>query len=257
MASFQNTTKRGPSSNGKYTTSELENVTLDDGTRVVTSPVTDIKRPVCAGIDVHKSVLMAAICVTNKETLSAVFYVRQFTSANSDIRRMAEWFASYGVVDVCMESTGKYWIPVYDILEQNGLKPILTHPKYVKQAKGRKTGFRDAIHIANLFRMDLVVASFIPPADIRDLRELCRYRLKLTYIRTSEKNRFQNSMTISKIRLDSVFTDPFGKSAQVYRHDRCKAFVLSSEIQWHYTTLDHHGRDDGRIRLIRSWRDRC
>jgi hypothetical protein len=57
------------------------------------------------------------------------------------------------------------------------------------------------------------VASFIPPADIRDLRELCRYGLKLTYIRTSEKNRFQNSMTISKIRLDSVFTDPFGKSA--------------------------------------------
>lgn len=213
MTSFQNNTKRGPSSNGKYTTSELENVTLDDGTRIVTSPVTDIKRPVCAGIDVHKSVLMAAICVTNKETLSAVFYVRQFTSANSDIRRMAEWFASYGVVDVCMESTGKYWIPVYDILEQNGLKPILTHPKYVKQAKGRKTDFRDAIHIANLFRMDLVVASFIPPADIRDLRELCRYRLKLTYIRTSEKNRFQNSMTISKIRLDSVFTDPFGKSA--------------------------------------------
>ena len=92
-------------------------------------------------------------------------------------------------------------------------KPVLTHPKYVKQAKGKKTDFRDAIHIANLFRMDLVVASFIPPADIRDLRELCRYRLKLTYIRTSEKNRFQNSMTVSKIRLDSVFTDPFGKSA--------------------------------------------
>ena len=67
--------------------------------------------------------------------------------------------------------------------------------------------------MASLFRMDLVVASFIPPAEIRDLRELCRYRLKLTYIRTSEKNRFQNSMTISKVRLDSVFTDPFGKSA--------------------------------------------
>lgn len=102
---------------------------------------------------------------------------------------------------------------MYDILENNGLCPVLTHPKYVKQAKGRKTDFRDAIHIANLFRMDLVVPSFIPPADIRDLRELCRYRLKLTYIRTAEKNRFQNSMTVSKIRLDSVFTDPFGRSA--------------------------------------------
>ena len=196
-----------------YSSDNLKNVTLDDGTRIVTSPQTDIKRPICAGIDVHKSILMAAVCVTDKDTLKAVFYVRQFTSSNSDIRLMADWLLGYDVHDVCMESTGKYWIPVYDILEQNGLNPTLTHPKYVKQAKGRKTDFRDAIHIVNLFRMDLVVASFIPPADIRDLRELCRYRLKLTYIRTSEKNRYQNSMTISKVRLDSVFTDPFGKSA--------------------------------------------
>lgn len=112
-----------------------------------------------------------------------------------------------------MESTGKYWIPFFNILEQCGLKPVLTHPKYVKQAKGQKTDFRDAIHIASLFRMDLVVASFVPPADIRSLRELCRYRLKLTYMRTSEKNRFQNSMTVSKVRLDCVFSNPFGKSA--------------------------------------------
>ena len=213
MASFENTTMRGFRKEGKYTSSELKTATLDDGTKVVNAPVTDIKRPVCGGIDVHKNILMACTCVTDNETLSAVFYVKEFTSSNSDIRRMAEWFSGYGVTDVCMESTGKYWIPVFDILEQSGMKPVLTHPKYVKQARGRKTDFRDAIHIANLFRMDLVVASFIPPADIRDLRELCRYRLKLTCIKTSEKNRYQNSMTISKIRLDSVFTDPFGKSA--------------------------------------------
>lgn len=213
MTIFRNGDMRGVQSNGTFSSDELKSVTLDDGTRIVTSPVTDIKRPICAGIDVHKSILMAAICKTNPVTLSAVFYVRQFTTANSDIRRMADWLKSHGVQDVCMESTGKYWIPVYDILEQNGLKPILTHPKYVKQARGRKTDFRDAIHIANLFRMDLVVASFIPPSDIRDLRELCRYRLKLTCMRTSEKNRYQNSMTVSKVRLDSVFSDPFGKSA--------------------------------------------
>lgn len=212
MATVNNAAKH-PFDEGVFSSDALKNVTLDDGTRVVTSPQTDIKRPICAGIDVHKSILMAAVCVTDKNTLKAVFYVRQFTTANSDIRRMADWMLGYGVLDVCMESTGKYWIPVYDILEQNGLHPTLTHPKYVKQAKGHKTDFRDAIHIANLFRMDLVVASFIPPADIRDLRELCRYRLKLTCIRTSEKNRYQNSMTISKVRLDSVFTDPFGKSA--------------------------------------------
>lgn len=212
-ASNGKTTRKHIHSEGTYSSEGIKHLTLDDGTRVVNSPTTDIRRPVCAGIDVHKEILMAAVCRTAPATLNAVFYVRQFTSSNSDVRRMAEWLKSYGVQDVCMESTGKYWIPVYDILEHNGLKPVLTHPKYVKQAKGQKTDFRDAIHIANLFRMDLVVASFIPPADIRDLRELCRYRLKLTYMRTSEKNRYQNSMTISKIRLDSVFTDPFGKSA--------------------------------------------
>ena len=212
MATNKSTTTH-PNGEGVYTSDSLRNLTLDDGTRVVTSPQTDIKRPICAGVDVHKSILMAAVCVTNKDSLNAVLYVRQFTTNNSDVRRMAEWLILYGVKDVCMESTGKYWIPVYDILEQNGLSPTLTHPKYVKQAKGRKTDFRDAIHIANLFRMDLVVPSFIPPSDIRDLRELCRYELKLTYARTAEKNRYQNGMTISKIRLDSVFTDPFGKSA--------------------------------------------
>lgn len=207
------TSRKHVHSEGTYSSGELGNITLDDGTRVVTSPTTDIRRPVCAGIDVHKEILMVAVCRTDPASLNALFYVRLFTSSNSDVRRMAEWLKSYGVEDVCMESTGKYWVPIYDILEHDGLKPVLTHPKYVKQAKGRKTDFRDAIHIANLFRMDLVVASFIPPADIRDLRELCRYRLKLAYMRTSEKNRYQNSMTVSKIRLDSVFSDPFGKSA--------------------------------------------
>lgn len=200
-------------SEGAYSSEELSFLTMDDGTMVVYSADGDIKRPICGSIDVHKDILMAAVCETDPETLKATFFVRKFTTMNSDIRIMAIWLKEHGVQDVCMESTGKYWIPVFNILEQNGIKPILTHPKYVKQAKGQKTDFRDAIHMASMFRMDLVVASFIPPADIRDLRELCRYRLKLTYMRTSEKNRFQNSMTISKVRLDSVFTDPFGKSA--------------------------------------------
>lgn len=73
---------------GKYTCSGQMSVTLDDGTKVVTAPVNDIKRPVCGSIDVHKNILVACACVTNAETLSAVFYVRQFMSSNSDIMRM-------------------------------------------------------------------------------------------------------------------------------------------------------------------------
>ena len=189
---------------------EIVDIVFPDGTHLVTAENTDIVRLCCGAIDVHKKILMAAAVVTDPNTLKAVYYTKKFSSINQDIIAMSKWFAQYGVTDVVMESTGKYWIPVFNVLEENGIKPSVTHPKYVKQIKGKKTDFRDAIHMANLFRMDGIVASFIPPADIRNMRELCRYMMKLTYIRTSEKNRFQNCMTVSQIRLDSVLSDPFG-----------------------------------------------
>ena len=134
MAAKKSTQRKHIRSEGTYSSEELKCLTLDDGTRVVTSADGDIKRPVCASIDVHKKILMAAVCRTDPETLKAVFFVRQFQSTNKDIRGMAQWFKDQGVQDVCMESTGKYWIPVFNILEQCGLRPVLTHPNYVKQA---------------------------------------------------------------------------------------------------------------------------
>lgn len=88
----RNTQKKHIRSEGTYSSEELKCLTLDDGTRVITSADGDIKRPVCAGIDVHKEILMAAVCRTDPETLKAVFYVRQFQSTNKDIRNMAQWF---------------------------------------------------------------------------------------------------------------------------------------------------------------------
>ena len=201
-----------PYDEGMYSSDNLKNVTLDNGTRVVTSPQTDIKRPVCAGIDVHKSILMATVCVTDKETLKAVFYVRQFTSANSDIRRMAEWLTGYGVRDVCMESTGKYWVPVLNVLEPD-LRVVIVNPKWVKAIKGNKDDVKDSKWIGELFCFGLVRSSFIPSKDIRILREYTRYRYKLVNMRSSEKNRFQNGFTVCNIALDSVVSDMFGKSA--------------------------------------------
>jgi transposase len=111
-----------------------------------------------------------------------------------------------------MESTGKYWIPVFNILEKT-CNVCLTHPKYVKAIKGKKTDKKDAKRIAELFKCDLVRSSFIPPFDIRQLRDLCRYHAKLTYMTTSEKNRSQNCLTTCNFKLDAVFSDVFGKSA--------------------------------------------
>lgn len=185
---------------------------LKDGTRVVEDSNRGVMRLRCAGLDVHKSTIMAAVCITDQETLQATYYVREFTTMNSDLQNLVCFLKSHNVQDVCMESTGKYWIPIYDTLLAQGLKPVLTHPKYVKQIPGKKTDFKDAINIVNMFRAGRVSPSFIPPEDIRNLREILRYQIKLVAIRTSEKNRMQNCMTISRLRIDSVFKDPFGKS---------------------------------------------
>lgn len=188
----------------------------------------------CAGLDVHKKSVVAAICVTDPITLKASYTVRSFSTNNSDIVMLRDWLLEHDCHDVCMESTGKYWIPIFNILETH-MHVILTHPKYVKAIKGKKTDKRDAKWIANLFRFDIVKASFIPPPQIRALRELSRYRLKLSYMRSAEKNRYQNSMTISRIRIDCVLTDPFGKTAsrimnyllsdEPFDDDKCKAMI--------------------------------
>jgi len=187
---------------------------LKEHPEFVVSASDSIQHMKCGSIDVHKKILVAAVCITDPTTLEARYTVQKFKSNNADIETMVQWFEKNEVKDVIMESTGKYWIPVFNILEAKGLHPILTHPKYVKQVRGKKTDIRDAVHMANLLRMGHYVASFIPPSDIRDIRELCRYRLKLTCIRTGEKNRYQNCMTVSQMRLDSVLSDPFGKTAQ-------------------------------------------
>jgi len=112
-----------------------------------------------------------------------------------------------------MESCGKYWIPVFNALEKAGANVCLTHPKYVKAIKGKKTDKKDAKWISELFKCDLVRSSFIPPPNIRQLRDLCRYYVKLTGFASSEKNRAQNCLTMCNFKLDDVFTDIFGKSA--------------------------------------------
>ena len=140
------------------------------------------------------------------------------------VLRLKQWLIDHDCFDVCMESTGKYWIPVFNILEDT-VKVHLTHPKYVKAIKGKKTDKKDSKWICDLFKHDLVRFSFIPPKEIRALREIARYRYKLVGMRSSERNRYQNCMTVSNIGIGSVFSDPFGKSAQAVMKE-----VLESEI---------------------------
>ena len=106
---------------------------------------------------------------------------------------------------------------------------MLTHPKFLRAIKGKKTDKKDSKWIADLFKHDLVSASFIPPPEVRVLRELARYRYKLVCMRSSEKNRYQDCMTVSNIGIASVLTDPFGKTASDIMKRVLKR-VLSSEV---------------------------
>ena len=175
------------------------------------SRVVKIVRPVCCGIDVHKSFLVACIATTDEQN-QTTHQIRRFSTFKGDLQRLADWLLANNCKDVCMESTGKYWIPVFNVLEKT-CNVSLTHPKYVKAIKGKKTDKKDAKWIAELFKCDLVRSSFIPPPLTRDLRELCRYHAKLTHMNTSEKNRGQNSLTVCNFKLDDVFSDVFGASA--------------------------------------------
>jgi transposase len=167
--------------------------------------------PICCGLDVHKNVIVATIVTTDKNGISE-YNQKSFSTINSDIQKFHDWLIENDCYHVCMESTGKYWIPIFNYLEID-IDVCLTHPKYVKSIKGKKTDKKDSKWIADLYKFDLIRCSFIPPKDFRQLRELARYRFKLVCMKSSEKNRIQNCMTVSNIGIASVLSDPFGRTA--------------------------------------------
>ena len=169
--------------------------------------------PTCCGVDVHKTFVVATIITTPTDSLQPHYQKKRFSTFNSDLNRFASWLLEHDCLDVCMESTGKYWVPVFNILEKREIRVVVANPKWVKAVKGNKDDTKDSKWIGDLFRLGLVKSSFIPDLDIRILREFTRYRYKLTSMRSSEKNRFQNAFTVCNVALDSVVSDMFGKSA--------------------------------------------
>jgi transposase len=176
-----------------------------------------IVHKVCCGIDVHKKFVVATIGKTN-EAGTTDYETRQFSTFTATLMQLRDWLIASNCKEVCMESTGKYWIPVFNILE-NDCNVFVANPKYVKGIRGKKTDKRDSIWLCDLHKHGLVQNSFIPPWQIRQIRDLMRYRSKLTNIKSSEKNRMQNSLTVSNIMLSSVVSDTFGKSSlRIVKH---------------------------------------
>ena len=167
--------------------------------------------PRACGVDVHKAFIVAVICIS--EGIKPKYIRKRFSTYNNDLIKFREWLIANDCLNVCMESTGKYYIPVYNALEGHISNVVVANPKWVKCVKGEKDDNKDAKWIADLFKLGIVRGSFIPEKQIRILRELTRYLYKITNTRTSEKNRYTNALTVGNCKLDMVFSDIFGKSS--------------------------------------------
>ncbi len=166
----------------------------------------------CCGLDVHKKTVVACVLVT--ETGGQMQrHIRTFSTMTAGLLALADWLESMSVTVVALESTGVYWRPVFNLLEE-GRTIILVNAQHMKAVPGRKTDVKDAEWLADLLRHGLLKASFIPPAPIRELRDLTRYRKTLVQERAQDVNRIQKVLEMANVKLSSVATDVLGKSGR-------------------------------------------
>ena len=166
----------------------------------------------CCGLDIHKKSIAACIIVPGTKGNSRK-EIRTFGTMTNDIVKLSEWLSACVVTHVAMESTGEYWKPIFNILENN-FQLLLVNPQHIKTVPGRKTDVRDCEWIADLLRHGLLRASFVPDRDQRELRDLTRYRTSLIEERSAEVNRLQKTLEGANIRLSSVASDVMGASGR-------------------------------------------
>jgi transposase len=168
----------------------------------------------CCGVDVHKNFIIAVIATFIGRDVMFSKYTR-FSTFTKGLREFKEWLRIHHCYEICMESTGKYYIPVYRIVSDAIFHVDVVHPKYVKAPRGKKNDKRDAKRIADMYMRDHIAEySIIPPADILAIRDVTRYRRKTVNAIAAEKNRMSNCLTVSCIKLDEVITDTYGKTGQ-------------------------------------------
>ena len=198
----------------------------------------------CCGVDVHKSFLVATIIKTSGG-IEPDYLKKRFSTFNNSILEFKQWLLLHECRYVCMESTGKYWVPVFNLLEDE-INVTIANPKWVKAVKGNKDDTKDSKWIGDLFRLGLVKGSYIPCKGIRILREFTRYRYKLVSCRSSEKNRYQNALTVCNVALDSVVSDIFGKSS---------TSIIDSLLEQSGNTINHEEIASKLLRSLKSKED--
>ena len=157
-----------------------------------------------AGMDVHKDSIVVTIRGKGTETQT-----KSFTTFTSSLIKLKEWLLKSGVTHVAMESTGVYWKPVFNVLGDD-VKLLLVNARHVKNVPGHKTDKKDSNWLAKLLLSGLLKESFIPDRPIRELRDLTRYKTKITNEISADKNRLQKILEDANIKLSCVLNDVFG-----------------------------------------------
>jgi transposase len=167
----------------------------------------------CAGLDVHKDNVVACTrrVVDGK---GAEHEVRTFGTTTSELLKLSQWLSDQGVTHVVMESTGVYWKPVWHILDDGDFALTLANAKHVKNVPGRKSDVNDAQWLADLLAHGLIRGSFVPAAEVQQLRDLTRSRKQLVREVSQHVMRVQKVLEDANIKLSSVVTDIMGKSGR-------------------------------------------
>lgn len=168
----------------------------------------------CAGVDIGKDEVVACVRTPGPGGKGRRKETRTFRSFTSQLEAMADWFTAEGVTDVVMEATGSYWKSPWYLLEERGFDLKLVNARHVKILPGRKTDVADAEWLAELLEHGLLRGSFVPPQEIRELRDLTRYRKRMIQSHTSECQRIQKTLEDAGIKLDSVASDVLGVSGR-------------------------------------------
>jgi transposase len=167
----------------------------------------------CAGCDIHKKTVKVCLLI-RQENGQRHKEFRTYGTTTEELLQLVDWLKEQGCTHVAMEGTGAYWKPVYNLLE--GIFELLVvNAQHIKAVPGRKTDTKDAEWIADLLQHGLLKASFIPSAPQRELRELTRYRVRLTEERTREVNRVQKTLEDTNLKLGDVVSDIMGKAARM------------------------------------------
>ncbi|MCY3018031.1 MAG: IS110 family transposase [Planctomycetota bacterium] len=172
----------------------------------------DMIHPRCAGLDVHKKTVQACIrCLDERGQVSKEF--RQFGTMTGELLALGDWLAQHGVTHVAMESTGVFWKPVYNLLEDR-FEVLLCNAQHIKNVPGHKTDMKDSDWLAQLLQFGLLRASFVPPRPQRELRDLTRTRAGLQDEKARVCNRIHKILEDANIKLGSVASDILGVSGR-------------------------------------------